>query len=104
MSLSSTTRPTHERSNMTLTRRRFLRAAGAASIASVPVLDAQAIPADLVLFNGKIVTVDDAFSIREAIVIKDGRIAAVGANELRNQYAAARSIDLRGRMVMPGFH
>jgi predicted amidohydrolase YtcJ len=30
--------------------------------------------ADLLLFNGKIVTVDDAFSIREAIAIKDGRI------------------------------
>lgn len=29
------------------------------------------------LFNGKIVTVDDAFSIREAIVLKDGRILAV---------------------------
>jgi len=60
--------------------------------------------ADLVLFNGRIVTVDDAFSIREAIVVKDGRILAVGGNELRNRYMAARSIDLRGRMVMPGFH
>ena len=29
---------------------------------------------------------------------------AVGGNELRNRYSAARTIDLRGRMVMPGFH
>ena len=65
---------------------------------------AQGQPADLVLFNGKIVTVDDAFSIRQAIVIKDGRMVAVGGNELRNRYAAARTIDLRGRTVMPGFH
>ena len=64
---------------------------------------AQSETADLVLFNGKIVTVDDAFSIREAIVIKDGRILAVGGNELRNRYAAARSIDLGGRTVLPGF-
>ncbi|MBV9508046.1 MAG: amidohydrolase, partial [Acidobacteriia bacterium] len=67
-------------------------------------LHAQGQPADLVLFNGRIVTVDDAFSIREAIVIKDGRIVAVGGNDLRNRYAAARMIDLRGRTVIPGFH
>ena len=72
--------------------------------ASATRLQAQGASADLVLYNGKIVTVDDAFSIRQAIVIKDGRIAAVGGNELRNQYSGARSIDLRGRMVMPGFH
>ncbi|MBV8843404.1 MAG: amidohydrolase, partial [Bryobacterales bacterium] len=60
--------------------------------------------ADLVLYNGKIVTVDDAFSIREAIAIKDGRILAVGSNDLRNRYTAARSIDLRGRTVIPGFN
>ena len=70
----------------------------------IAVCRRRASAADLVLFNGKIVTVDDAFSIRQAIVIKDGRIAAVGGNELRNQYTAARTIDLRGRMVMPGFH
>ena len=69
-----------------------------------PRLQAQATSADLVLFNGKIVTVDDAFSIRQAIVIKDGRIVAVGGNELRNHYSAARTIDLRGRTVMPGFN
>jgi predicted amidohydrolase YtcJ len=89
---------------MSLSRRRFLAAGGAASIASVSFLEGQATPADLLLFNGKIVTVDDAFSIREAIVITDGRIAAVGGNELRNRYNAARSIDLRGRTVIPGFH
>ena len=55
---------------MTISRRRFLGVAGAASIAGVCSLEAQATPADLVLFNGKIVTVDDAFSIREAIVIR----------------------------------
>ena len=89
---------------MTLSRREFVAGLGATLAGSVTGLRAQATPADLILYNGKIVTVDDAFSIREAIVIKDGRIAAVGANEMRNQYAAARTIDLRGRMVMPGFH
>jgi predicted amidohydrolase YtcJ len=87
---------------MEWSRRRFLAGMGAASLASR--LQGQGPSADLVLYNGKIVTVDDAFSIHQAIVIKDGRIAAVGGNELRNQYSGARTIDLRGRMVMPGFH
>ena len=89
---------------MTLSRREFLGAAGILSSGSMWSLHAQGQPADLVLFNGRIVTVDDAFSIREAIVIKDGRIVAVGGNDLRNRYAAARTIDLRGRTVIPGFH
>ena len=28
----------------------------------------------------------------------------MGGNELRNRYPGARAIDLRGRMVIPGFH
>jgi hypothetical protein len=82
---------------MTISRREFVAGLGAALAGSVSGLRAQAASADLILYNGKIVTVDDAFSIRQAIVIKDGRIAALGGNELRNQYAAARTIDLRGR-------
>ncbi len=89
---------------MRVTRRGFVGAVGAASLSGLPLLQAQSNTADLVLFNGKILTVDDAFSIREAIVIKDGRIVAVGGNELRNRYTAARTIDLKGRTVMPGFH
>jgi len=89
---------------MEFSRRQFLGVAGVASLDVAARLQAQGGTADLVLFNGKIVTVDDAFSIRQAIAIKDGRILAVGGNELRNQYSAARTIDLRGRMVMPGFH
>jgi predicted amidohydrolase YtcJ len=88
---------------MTISRREFLGTVGAVS-AGVSSLQAQTAAADLVLYNGKIVTVDDAFSIREAIVIKGGRIAAIGGNELRNRYAASRAIDLKGRTVIPGFH
>jgi predicted amidohydrolase YtcJ len=91
---------------MDWSRRQFLGAAGAITLSQAALVRAQtpAETADLLLFNGKVVTVDDAFSIREAIVIKDGRILAVGGNELRKQYSAARMIDLRGRTVMPGFH
>ncbi len=90
---------------MEWSRRQFLGATGALMLTEVPVLRGQAAgePADLVLFNGRIITVDDAFSIRQAIAVRDGRILAVGANELRNRYTAARTIDLGGRTVMPGF-
>ncbi len=89
---------------MDVSRRRFLGAAGALSL-SPALLKAQAgrETADLILFNGRIVTVDPAFSIRQAIVVQDGRILAVGGNELRHRYNAARSIDLAGRTVLPGF-
>jgi predicted amidohydrolase YtcJ len=83
---------------MDWSRRHFIGAAGALSL-----LNAQTEIADLVLFNGKIVTVDERLSIREAIAIKDGRILAVGTNDLRNRYPTARSIDLGGRTVLPGF-
>jgi predicted amidohydrolase YtcJ len=91
---------------MNHSRRDFLETIAAASLTAASAVKAQAQQqaADLILFNGKIVTVDPAFSIREAIVVKDGRVVAVGGNELRNQYSSARTIDLRGRTVLPGFH
>jgi len=62
---------------MDLSRRRFLEGVGAASLAASPSIEAQAQwePADLVLYSGKIVTVDDAFSISNAIAVKDQRSA-----------------------------
>ncbi len=60
--------------------------------------------ADLVLHNGKIAAVDDAFTIHQAVVIRDGRIIAVGGNDLAKSYHAARTIDLNGRLAIPGFN
>lgn len=59
--------------------------------------------ADLVLYNGKVLTVDKSFSIATAIAVKDGRIVAVGDDDIAKNYQAARSIDLQGRTLMPGF-
>jgi len=60
-------------------------------------------PADLVLHNGKIVTVDDDFSIHQAIAMRDGLILEVGGEDLVGKYDAARVIDLEGKTVVPGF-
>src|SRR3954471_904695 len=59
--------------------------------------------ADLILYNGKVLTVDPSFSIRQAVVVKDGKILAVGGNDLAKAYSAPRRVDLKGRTVMPGF-
>ena len=60
--------------------------------------------ADLVLVNGKIVTVDERFRIVSALAIKDERIVAAGGNEAVQKLkgAGARVIDLKGRTVIPG--
>jgi hypothetical protein len=58
--------------------------------------------ADAVLFNGKIYTVDSAFTIAEAMAVKDGKIISTGNNELKNQYSGEQ-IDLKGAPVYPGF-
>src|SRR5207248_11416089 len=61
-------------------------------------------PPDLVLYNGKIVTVDPAFSIAQAVAIGSGRFVAVGTNDAVRRTAgpATRQIDLGGRTVIPG--
>ena len=59
---------------------------------------------DLVLYNGKIVTVDAAFSIAQAVAIRGDRFVAVGTNDAVRRTAgpATRQIDLGGRTVIPG--
>jgi hypothetical protein len=59
---------------------------------------------DLILSNGKIITVDERFSIAQVVAIKDDRIAAVGTNADVARLAGSntRRIDLRGRSVIPG--
>src|ERR1700733_12997109 len=59
--------------------------------------------ADLLLFNGKVLTVDTAFSIKSAVAVADGKILAVGGNEVAKRYTAPARIDLHGRVLMPGF-
>jgi predicted amidohydrolase YtcJ len=59
---------------------------------------------DLVLFNGKVITVDRGFSIHEALAISGDRILAVGNDDQMKTIAgpATRMIDLKGQAVIPG--
>src|SRR5690348_2540152 len=76
-----------------------LVAALAAGCASVP-----SNPPDVVLYNGKVVTVDPQFSIAQAVAIRGERFVLVGTNDevRRSAGPATRAIDLGGRTVIPG--
>src|SRR5215468_4273909 len=65
---------------------------------------ARAQPAETILVNGKIVTVDDRFTIAEALAIRGGRIVAVGsaADVERLKGPQTRTLDLNRRAVIPG--
>jgi predicted amidohydrolase YtcJ len=58
----------------------------------------------LILHHAKIVTVDPAFSIHQAIALTNGAIAAVGGNDdiLKLKGPETQVIDLQGRMILPG--
>ena len=61
-------------------------------------------PADLILTGGRIAIVDDDFTIHETIVVRDGLVLAVGDANLASRYDATRTVDLGGRLVVPGFN
>jgi len=60
--------------------------------------------ADLILHGGKVLTLDPAFRVAEAVAIAGDRVAAVGASAELLALAApnTRRVDLRGRAVVPG--
>jgi len=59
----------------------------------------------LVLTNGRIFTADARGTIAEAVAVDKDRIVAVGTNaEIARGYAGERTVDLKGRLVTPGFN
>lgn len=59
-------------------------------------------PSQVVLFNGKIVTVDDAFRIVDAIAVEGDRIVAVGPEARQIVTPKTKLLDLKGATVVPG--
>ena len=59
---------------------------------------------DLIIHHAKIYTVDAAFSLAEAMAVKDGKVVALGKNEtIMATYEAKEIIDAAGNAVFPGF-
>jgi predicted amidohydrolase YtcJ len=60
--------------------------------------------ADVILHGGKVVSVDEGFSIHEAIAIEGNRITEVGRTSavLKQRGPRTKVVDLHGRLVLPG--
>ncbi len=63
-------------------------------------------PADIVIVNARVRTLDTKRPLAEAVAISKGRITAVGSNsEIRSVASAAtRIVDAKGKLVIPGFN
>lgn len=85
--------------------RRVLGLAAALGLAGAVVSGQRAgDPPDAIFRNGKIATVDTAFTVAEAFAVKGDRFTAVGSNADISALAGpgTQVVDLRGRTVVPG--
>ena len=75
-----------------------------AGIANVPAQQPESNAADLVLINGKVLTLDDRSTITEAVAVADGKILATGTSASVKALAGARTrvLDVAGKTVIPG--
>ncbi|HMK04811.1 MAG TPA: amidohydrolase family protein, partial [Ferruginibacter sp.] len=61
--------------------------------------------ADLIIHHAKIYTVDEKFSVSEAMAVRDGKIIAIGTNDdILKQYESDLVSDAKGKAVFPGFN
>lgn len=83
--------------------RTLITAVALAASLLLPVA-AQAQPADLIVTNAKIATLDAAASTAQALAVRDGHIVAVGnATQMRTLAGPmTRTVDAGGRTVIPG--
>jgi hypothetical protein len=91
------------------TRREFLAGGAAGALAALGgphAAAAPAAPAEVIVVNGRIATMDPARPAAAAAAIRDGRFLAVGDDRevLAHRGPGTRVIDLRGRTVIPGLN
>ena len=75
-----------------------------AALAVAAALPGQDMHADMVLLNGKVITVDASDRIAQAVAISNGKIVAVGTNAEVSKFAGpgTQRVDLKGLAVTPG--
>ena len=61
--------------------------------------------ADAIYYNGKVLTVDERFSVTQALAVREGKVMAAGSNaEILNLAGPkTRRLDLKGKTIIPGF-
>src|SRR5215208_827390 len=59
---------------------------------------------DLVLINGKVLTLDERSTVAEAVAVREGKILATGSSASIKSLAGARTrvLDVSGKTVIPG--
>jgi len=71
----------------------------------VMIIPSKKISIDLLLLNAKIYSVDQAFSVQEAMALKDGKIIVCGkSGNLKKRFDAKHILDVHGASVYPGFY
>ncbi|MBI3941064.1 MAG: amidohydrolase family protein [Acidobacteria bacterium] len=60
--------------------------------------------ADLIFHNGKVLTVDEKFTVAQAVAVRDSKIMAVGNNDriIRMAGPSTKKVDLGGKTLIPG--
>ena len=85
-----------------------LAAAAAALLLLAPTTtaDDKAGPADLIVRNAKVLTVDAKFTVAGAVAVRGGKVVAVGAADdvMKTRGEKTRVIDAGGRTVLPGLY
>src|SRR5258705_8818371 len=78
---------------------------GATALIPTACMRQSANPADFVLRDALVYTVDSTNPRAQAVVVDDGRIVYVGANDSAQAFAGRSTevLSLAGRMVLPGF-
>ncbi len=75
-----------------------------AMLVALTVFSARAQSADIILRNGRIVTVDPSWRVASAVAVRDGRILRIGTDTELSALKGPSTveIDLAGRTVVPG--
>lgn len=67
--------------------------------------DNQLMADEVAFVGGPVATMDAARSFTDAVLVRDGRIAAVGGEAVRERIRPGTEVvELRGRLLLPGFH
>ena len=87
-----------------LFRHHFVRTLPLAFSLAGSVSSSAAEPADFIVRNAKVATVDAKFSLAQAVAVRGDKILAVGSNADIAKLAgpSTRTVDAKGRLVIPG--
>ena len=85
---------------------RTLLLGGVSLLAFTSRADDIPVPADLIIFNAKVLTVNSNFTVAQAVAIRGDKIVAVGKDKQMEPYKGVdtRLLDAKGRTVMPGLY